>query len=153
MRYPEEEYISEDSDSWDQEAMEEQQVNAVPVEIINANTERVTPQFANVMTWTIQQFGAAQGSQPPYTQILQKRQNRFKAKMVLSLGTATGVALATSSEKLTGTSAPQSNQAVFLATASGNLPDWESERPLYAVAIGGANATIAIIDESYGQQQ
>ena len=153
--YPETEYISDDSDDWDEEALEEQQVNAVPVHVIKTDTEIVAPQYANLMTWGIPQFGVAQGSQPTYVQILQKRQNRYKAKFFVSLGSATAIALATDPAKLTGvTSAPGVGQSVFLVTlGGGSIPDYDSERPLYAVAIGGANATISVLDETYGQQQ
>lgn len=151
-RYPEDEYISEDSDEWDEEALPDQQVNAVPVHVVATETELVAPQFGNFMTWVIPQFGASQGSQPVYVQILQKRQNRFKAKFAFALGSATSIAIATDPSKLP-TSATPTTGSYFLLTAGMTMPDWDSERPLYALAIGGANATISVMDESYGQQQ
>jgi hypothetical protein len=144
------EYLEDQYDTDDEEANYDQQVNAVAVKVVATNSERVAPQFANLQTWTIQQLGVAQGSQPPYTQILQKRQGRYKAKFSVALGTATAIWLATDPNKLTGTAVPTG----FLITASGNsIPDYDSERPLYAIAVGGANATISVMDESYGQQQ
>lgn len=144
------EYVEDGVEDFDEDANPDLQVNAVPVHVTATDSERVAPQFANLMTWTISQLGAAQGSQPTYTQILQKRQGRYKAKFSVALGTATAIWVNTDPSKLMGGASPTG----FLVTASGNsIPDYDAERELYAVAIGGANATISVMDESYGQQQ
>jgi hypothetical protein len=144
------EYIEDGPQVLDEDANPDQQVNAVPVHVTATDSERVAPQFANLNTFTIAQLGASQGSQPTYTPILQKRQGRYKAKFSVALGTATAIWLNTDPSKLMGGSSPTG----FLVTTSGNsIPDYDSERELYAVAVGGANATISVMDESYGQQQ
>jgi hypothetical protein len=40
--------------------------------------------------------------------------------------------------------------AVVSGSGGGYIPDWESQQPLYAIAIGGT-ATVSVIDESYGE--
>jgi hypothetical protein len=39
----------------------------------------------------------------------------------------------------------------FNISSTGPLPDWESQQPLYAIAIGGT-AVVSVIDESYGER-
>lgn len=143
-------YMEEGEQDFDEEANVDQQVNAVAVRVVATDSERVAPQFANFITWAIAEMGASQGSQPTYTQILQKRQGRYKAKFYVVLGNATAIYLNTDPSKLIGSGQPNG----FLVATGGNpIPDYDAERPLYAVAVGGANATISVMDESYGQQQ
>lgn len=138
-------YIEEGPQDWDEEGIEEQQVNAIPVHVVATDSERVAPQYASCMTYPIPQAGTANGTLPCYTQILPRRQNRYKAKFQVVLDSGATAVIVNSNEAPLTNPTPQGGTFTI-------LPEWESEQPLYAVAIGGT-ATISVIDETYGQQQ
>jgi hypothetical protein len=102
-------------------------------------TERHAPEYGACMTWNIPQVGVGQP-----VQILQRQPQRYKAKMVLiALTGATSVVINSKLDPVQGATP----QGVTLL-AAGPLPDWESQQPLYAIAVGGT-ATISVWDETY----
>jgi hypothetical protein len=110
---------------------------------VTVETDQAAPEYGACMTWTIPQAGTGQP-----IQILTRRLRRFKAKLiVITLSGATSVVFNSVIDRVQG-AAPQG----FTVTAVGFLPDWESQQPLYAIAIGGT-ATISILDESYADRE
>ena len=113
-----------------------------PIPVVEMS-ETVAPEYGACMTWTV---GPAATSTP--TQIFQRRIRRHKGKLVItSLSGATAIVVNSNRDALTQ---PTPVGASFVAT--GSLPDWESQQPLYAVAIGGTGATIACWDEAYAER-
>lgn len=112
---------------------------AVPVVEIS---ERAAPEYGACMTWVIPAAGVGQP-----VQILTRRRKRSKAKLLLvQLTGATAVVVNAVIDRVQGTS-PQG----FTIMAVGPFPDWESQQPLYAIAIGGT-ALISLWDESYSER-
>lgn len=65
---------------------------------------------------------------------------------VTLLGTTGGASSVVFNSRLDALTIPQG----LTYSAVGNLPDWESQQPLYAIAVGGS-VTIAVLDESYAE--
>ena len=123
-------------------------LSTVDVRIVDTLTQRVAPQFASCTTFPIAQNGAAGPTgQQQVTQLLQRRLHRFKAKFQFTLGTATSLVFNSKPDPLTAVP-PQG----LILIAGQVMPDWESQQPLYATAIGGGNATVSVVDEAYGEQ-
>lgn len=119
---------------------------ATPMEPVPVKdmSERVTPQMVSCMTWQIPQIGTGQP-----VQILQRRIHRSKAKITVSFwGTATSIVFSPKLDTVQGAT-PQGCQYFPIAAASQFLPDWENQKPLYAIAIGGTGALVAVQDEAY----
>lgn len=146
--------IDDDSTGYMQEfddesnAVPEPIVSTVDVRVIDTLTQRVAPQYAGCMTYPIAQNGAAgpTGMQQ-VTQLLQRRVHRYKAQFQITLGAATSIVFNSKPDPLTATP-PQG----FSVGVGQTLPEWESQQPLYATAIGGANASVAVMDQAYGEQ-
>ena len=120
--------------------VEQYEGQAIPVTI---ETNNAAPEYGACMTWTIPQAGTGQP-----IQILTRRLRRFKAKLIVTtLSGATSVVFNSVIDRVQG-AVPQG----LTVTAVGFLPDWESQQPLYAIAIGGT-ATITILDESYADRE
>jgi hypothetical protein len=112
-----------------------------PIPVVSLD-EQAAPEYSGCMTWTVPQAGIGTP-----VQILQRRIRRYEAKLILTTLTgATGVVLNSKLDPLQGAS-PQGATLV----ATGNLPGWESQQPLYAIAIGGT-AVIACWDEAYAER-
>jgi hypothetical protein len=112
-----------------------------PIPTFNLS-EDAAPEYGACMTWTIPQAGIGTP-----VQIFQRRIRRHKGKMILTTITgATGIVINSKIDPLQGAS-PQGATLVTI----GNLPDWESQQPLYAIAIGGT-AVIACWDEAYAER-
>jgi hypothetical protein len=115
-----------------------------PIPVVEMS-ERRTPELASTMTWSIPATG---GNNQP-VQILQRTDHRFKAKVTIAnLNGASSVLFSNTITTLQGTIA-SIPAGVATYQAVGNLPDWESQQPLYAIAIGGAGAIVSVIDERY----
>lgn len=127
-----------------QEAPQEYQEDvwpAAPLRVIPLSS-REAPEYGASMTWLIPQAGIAQP-----VQILTRRVRRHKAKLILiQLTGATSVIFNAVIDRVQGT-APQG----FTMLAVGVMPDWESQQPLYAIAIGGT-AQVSVWDESYQER-
>lgn len=112
-----------------------------PIPVVTVG-ERVAPNYGSCMTWLIPQAGVGQP-----VQILTRRLRRHKAKLILvSLTGATQVIFNAVIDRVQGIT-PQG----FTMIAAGPMPDWESQQPLYAIAIGGT-ALISLWDESYAER-
>lgn len=120
----------------------------VPVRVVYTENENLPPGFASFMTYPIGQVNV---SSP--TQLLQRREHRFKAKYFLNFPAAGTITLNSKQEPLSKDASPQ-GFAVTVAAATQNfaMPDYDSSQPLFAIA-SIAGCTIAIIDESFGQVQ
>lgn len=106
-------------------------------------SERAAPEYCGCMTWVIPQNTIGQP-----VQILQRRLRRHKGKLMLTaLGGATSVVFNSKLDPLQGLS-PQGAAVLVI----GPLPDWESQQPLYAIAVGGGPATVAVWDEAYAER-
>lgn len=117
----------------------------VPVRVVFSETENLPPGFASCMTWPIPVINVG----TPLA-ILQRRQHRFKAQLMLSMPGAGTVTLNTKQEPL---SVQQGFAFVATAAVSNQvLPPYESQQPLYVIA-SIAGCTIAVIDQSFGQVQ
>jgi hypothetical protein len=117
-----------------------QPIEAVPVVDVS---ERRTPETVSCMTWLVPQVGVGQP-----VQILQRRIHRFKAKITIaSWGTATSIVFNSRLDPVQGAS-PQG--ATYAGTTMQFLPDWESQKPCYAIAIGGGPVQVTVQDEAYG---
>jgi hypothetical protein len=115
---------------------------AEPVRVTEVS-ERAAPEYGATMTWLIPQTTAGTP-----VQILTRRLRRHKAKLIITgLGGATSVVFSSVIDRLQGAT-PQG----FTVNVVGALPDWESQQPLYAIAVGGGPASISIIDESYAER-
>lgn len=113
---------------------------AQPLPIVNA-TEEAAPEFGACMTWNIPQSGVGQP-----VQVLQRRVRRSKARLTLvSVAGATAIVINSKLDPLASI-----QQGATYATV-GNLPTWESQQPLYVIAIGGT-AILSVIDEAYGER-
>jgi hypothetical protein len=131
-------YMEDEPQHYDGETWE---AEPIPVKEI---TERAAPEYGACMTWSIPQAGI--GSNLP-VQIFQRRLRRNKGKLTITaLNGATSVVFNSNLNALT------SNQQGAAFTAAGNLPDWESQQPLYAFAIGGGPASVACWDEAYAER-
>jgi hypothetical protein len=112
-----------------------------PIPVVSV-TENFCAEFGACMTWPVGQAGVA-----PPTQILTRRTRRSQAKITITaLSGATSVVFNSKLDPLTN---PTPTGATYLA--AGRLPDWESQQPLYAIAIGGT-ATVVIQDETYAER-
>lgn len=130
-------YVEDEPQTYEPEVYAGQ---AIPVIV---ESENAAPEYGACMTWTIPQAGTGQP-----IQILTRRLRRFKAKLlVTTLTGATSVVFNAVIDRVQGAT-PQG----FTITAVGFLPDWESQQPLYAIAIGGT-ASISILDESYADRE
>lgn len=122
----------------------------IPVKVARDENEQISPEFANCMTWPVTTF-ANTPIKP--TQICPHRYHRYKAKLWCIPGTgATGVILNSKPDALMQ---PNPQGATFTFPASPvpfALPEYDAQRPLYAMAIGGP-VTISVIDEAYGTVQ
>jgi hypothetical protein len=130
------------TDEYIEDAPQEYEGAATPMDPIPVvdMSERRTPELASTNTWTIPVAGTGQP-----VQILTRTERRFKAKLfITALGGATAVVFNPVIDRVQGAS-PQG--ASYLAV--GSLPDWESVQPLYAIAVGGTGATVAVQDERY----
>lgn len=106
-------------------------------------TESAAPEYGACMTWPIPQTTAGTP-----VQILTRRLRRHKAKLIVTaLGGATSVVFNSVIDRLQGAT-PQG----FTVSVVGFLPDWESQQPLYAIAIGGGPASISVLDETYAER-
>ena len=115
-----------------------------PIPVID-QSERHTPELASCMTWSIPATG---GTNQP-VQILQRTQHRFKAKITIAnLNGASSVLFSQTLAALQGTIA-SIPAGVATYQAIGSIPEWESQQPLYCIAIGGAGAIVSVIDERY----
>jgi hypothetical protein len=115
---------------------------AEPIRVAEVS-QRAAPEYGATMTWLIPQISAGTP-----VQILTRRLRRHKAKLtVTALGGATSLVFSAIIDRLQG-AVPQG----FTWVGTGNLPDWESQQPLYAIAVGGGPASISVIDESYGER-
>lgn len=126
----------------------------IPVRVIDKPHERESPEFVGWYTVQIGQAGQVSGW-PYCTQILQRRLRRYKAKFgPVQFGT--GCTAVIFASKPDGLSNPNITAAFFngwVVNASGQiLPDYDGEKPVYAIAIGGV-ATISLFDESYGDYE
>lgn len=120
---------------------------AEPVEplVIKDVGKREAPQYGACMTWNIPQSGI--GANQPVS-ILQRRRTRSKGSVsIVALTGATAVMFNAKMDPLTGLN-PQG--ATFVAIGTRVL-EWESQQPLYAIAIGGT-ATVTVIDEAYAER-
>jgi len=117
----------------------------LPVKIVDSEAERVSPEFASFITWTVPQAGTGSGVYP-YIQILQRRIHRYKAKFNVNLGAATALVFNSKPDQLT-----LPTPVGFTVSAGESMPDYDSQQPLYVTAIGGANATLSVMDEAYGE--
>jgi hypothetical protein len=135
--YTGEQYTEEGPQEYPGAAFE---VQPVPVYSL---TEESAPEFGSCMTWSIPQNTAGLP-----VQMLNRRTRRAQAKLfITAMGGATSVVLNSKLDPLQGAN-PQG--AIFLAV--GRLPDWETQQPLYAIAIGGGPVTIAVFDDSYAER-
>jgi len=115
---------------------------AEPIRVVEVS-QRAAPEYGACMTWPIPQTTAGTP-----VQILTRRLRRHKAKLTITaLGGATSVVFNSVIDRLQGAT-PQG----FTAIVVGNLPDWESQQPLYAIAIGGGPASISVLDETYAER-
>lgn len=109
---------------------------------VTVETENAAPEYGGCMTWPVPQAGV--GTPIP---VFNRRLRRHKGKLsVITLTGATSVVFNSVIDRLQG-STPQG----YTITAVGPLPDWESQQPLYAIAIGGT-ALVSCIDESYADR-
>jgi hypothetical protein len=114
-----------------------------PVPVVDMS-ERRTPETVSCMTWNIPQVGVGQP-----VQILQRRIHRFKAKVTISGNTgATAVVFSPKLDTVQGANPQGATYAPPAAGLNQFLPDWESQKPLYVIAIGGS-ATVTVQDEAY----
>lgn len=122
----------------------------VPVRVVFSETENIPPGFAAFMTYPI---GVVNVSSP--TQLLQRREHRFKCQLMVSVPAACTVTFNTKQEPLSKDANPQGFSLVFSA-ANNNpgfvMPPYEAAQPLFAIA-SIAGVTIAFFDQSYGQVQ
>jgi hypothetical protein len=115
---------------------------AEPVRVTEVS-ERAAPEYGSCMTWPIPQTTTG----TPVL-ILNRRLRRHKAKLnITALGGATSVVFNSVIDRLQGAT-PQG----YTISVVGVLPDWESQQPLYAIAVGGGPASISVIDESYAER-
>jgi hypothetical protein len=121
---------------------------AEPLSVVNV-TQRNAPEYGACMTWPVGQAGTA----PQATQVLQRRIKRFKAKLsVTAVSGATAIVINSKADALNGNPGNPQGATYFVAAgANFNLPDWESQQPLYAIAIGGT-LNLTVIDEAYAER-
>lgn len=109
---------------------------------VTVHSSRVAPDYGACMTWVIPAAGVGQP-----VQILTRRLRRHKAKLLLvSLTGATSVVFNAVIDRVQGIT-PQG----FTMIAAGPMPEWESQQPLYAIAVGGT-ALVSLWDESYSER-
>jgi hypothetical protein len=136
------EWVEDESQGYDPHAVVNVHVKGADVPLVS-RTERHAPDFASTMNWTVTQ----QGQGRP-TQILTRRLRRYKAKIVImSAGGATAVLMNAKEDALTGAGQGLSWSVAALPY---QIPDWESQQPLYAFGVGG-QPTINVIDETYAE--
>jgi hypothetical protein len=137
---PVEEYVEDAIQDW-QDTESSIRYTGPPIPVVNLS-RREAPEFGSTMTWSVPQSGIGQP-----VQILTRRIRRYKAKiLVAALGGATSVMFNSNLDRLS-----LGVMQGFTVIIVGLIPDWESQQPLYAVAIGGGPATISVIDESYAE--
>jgi hypothetical protein len=129
-------------------AAESEYPAVVPVRVVYTENEQVPPGFSSFMTWPIGQIGV---SSP--TQVLQRREHRYKAKFFLNFPGAGTITYNSKQEPLSKDSSPQGfSVTVAGATANLAIPDYDGAQPLYFIA-SIAGCTVAVMDETYGQVQ
>lgn len=109
-------------------AAESEYPAVVPVRVLFDENMPLPPTFASFMTWPIGQVGVS-----PATQILQRREHRFKAKFLITMPTGGTVTFNSRQEPLTKDANPQGFQ-LTLPTVSGVVAGNQQD---------GANAAIA----------
>lgn len=122
---------------------------AEPLKTVNVN-ERDAPDYGSCMTWPVGQAGVATAP----TQLLPRRIRRYKGKMWVTNptgGTATAIVINSKQDPLTNPNPSGATYQLAAAPSSLELPDWDSQQPVYAIAIGGA-ITVSVIDEAYAQR-
>lgn len=115
-----------------------------PIPVVNMS-ERRTPESVSCMTWSIPQAGTGTP-----VQILQRRPHRHKAKItIVTAGGATGVVFSPKLDTVQGTNPQGALYVTPAANVNAFLPDWEAQKPLYAIAIGGGPVLISVQDEAF----
>jgi hypothetical protein len=115
----------------------------VPVRVIDANTERVPPEFCSHMTWTIMETNMG-----PPTQIYPRSLKRYKGKAQVTFPNAGTLYMNNRPDPLSGPN-PQGSSITVADASVVNLPDYDAMQPMYAVSsIGGV--TVSVWDEQYG---
>lgn len=133
------EYLGGDPSRYEEGGVHE--IDPIPVREVS---EKLTPEMVSCMTWLIPQSGIGVP-----VQILQRRIRRSKAKItVVQWGTATSIIFSPKLDTVQGAN-PQGCQYFPIAAASQFLPDWENQKPLYCICIGGTGALVAVQDEAY----
>lgn len=134
-----EEYIGGDPTRYTEGGAAE--TDPIPVREVS---EKLTPEMVSCMTWQVPQQGVGQP-----VQILQRRIRRSKAKIsVTAWGTATSIVFSPKLDTVQGAT-PQGATYTTVAGAPQFLPDWENQKPLYAIAIGGGPVQVTVQDEAY----
>jgi hypothetical protein len=121
----------------------------VPVHIVATETEQTAPQLCIHSTIPIPQAGSTgTGSQPNVARVLTHNYHRYKAKMQVLPGT--GCTAIVTSYKIDSLTNPNPTGATFYCTAGTPfyLPDYDAQRPMYMVALGGS-ASVSVWDEAY----
>jgi hypothetical protein len=122
----------------------------VRVHIVKTESENVSPQLCIHSTVPIPQAGVAiaGSTQPNVARVLTHNYHRYKAKMQIMPGAGcTGIVTSYKMDSLTN---PNPSGATFFCTAATPfyLPDYDSQRPMFMVALGGP-ATVSVWDEAY----
>jgi hypothetical protein len=126
-------YVEDEPQAYDENAYVGQPVTTIDI------SSRLRPDFGSCMSYTVPQFGVGLP-----VQLLTRRIRRFKGKLlVTALTGATSVIFNSNQDHL---SIPQG----YTLIAASFMPDWESQQPLYAIAIGGT-ANISVWDFSYAE--
>ena len=123
-----------------------------PVPVIDVS-ESAAPEYGGIQQFVapVSGVGGNTGSQPAYVQLLQRRVRRHRARINIDAltGGATAVILNTSPDALTANPA---NPVGGYITVAPRQVIWESQRPIYAVALGGP-VSIYVQDESYAEPE
>lgn len=122
----------------------------VKVHIVATETENVSPQLCIHSTVPIPQAGVAiaGSTQPNVARVLTHNYHRYKAKMQIMPGA--GCTAIVTSYKMDSLTNPTPSGATFFCTAATPffLPDYDAQRPMYMVALGGP-ASVSVWDEAY----
>jgi hypothetical protein len=138
------EITEEGGEEYEQNVTEQLEPVVVPVRVVFNENERLPPEFAGMMTWSVSQA-------PLYTTVLQRSYKRFKAKLLASFPGAGTLYLNTKIDPLTNPS-PQGFSVTVTAAGLVPLPEYEAMQPLYAAG-SIAGITLAVMDERYGAVQ
>lgn len=127
----------------EEETEDEGGFGVVPVRVVFTENEQLAPSYCSCMTWPVGQVNV---SIP--TQILPRKEKRYKAKFIVNFPGAGNVILNTKLDPLT---LPSPQGFTFTVTAAGNfaLPEYDAMQPMYIIA-SIAGVTISVWDESYG---